>query len=269
MRRIALVVKQGVRIPREVKRALRDCLSSRGVEILEQAPFEDIEAIVVLGGDGTLLRTAALAYRLNVPLLGINLGRLGFLTEISLDEVYTALDLLAEGSLSIEERMMLLVTADGQEGPPVLNEVAIVKGPLGRIIRLFTRADGSFITTYIGDGLIISTPTGSTAYSLSAGGPIVHPALESIVLTPICPFMLSSRPLILPGDTEIEIRLAAEAEEVVAILDGQYSFPLPPEGVIKIKKAKRPLRLFTSPTRCYFDILRRKLKWGDPTHPED
>ena len=269
MRRIAFVVKKGEKVPREVDRALNECLKARGIEILRDEPFKDVEAIVVLGGDGTLLRTAALAYRLDVPLLGINLGRLGFLTEISLDEVYTALDLLAQRRLDIEERMLLTVTANGHPSPPVLNEVAIVKGPLGRIIRLFTAADGSFITTYTGDGLIVSTPTGSTAYSLSAGGPIVHPALEAIVLTPICPFMLSSRPLILPAGAEIEVCLAAEAEDVVVILDGQSSFHLPPEGRLRIKKAERPLRLFTSPTKCYFDILRRKLKRGDPARPED
>jgi len=261
MKRIIIYQKEGLEIPEALKKALRKSLFEKGVEIVGPENPEGAEAIVVLGGDGTFLRATPLAYRLDLPLLGINLGRLGFLTEVSLEEAELALSALVAGKLQIEKRLLLEVEHQ-REVFYVLNEVAVLKGPLGRMIHLSVFAQREYLTTYYGDGLIVATPTGSTAYNLSAGGPIIHPQTSAVVLTPVCPFMLSARPLVLPSEMEIEIELASPSPEVHILLDGNLNLILEPHERFKIKKAKRFLKLLTSPTRSYFEILRTKLGWG-------
>ncbi len=247
--------------------SLAQCLEKRGVRVTEGEVNSESQAVVVLGGDGTLLHVASQAYKKRIPLLGINLGGLGFLTEIHLDEMEGALESLISGKVEIDRRMMLHIrveTSDrGAEEYYALNEIVITKGPLAKIIRIPTWIDNAFLTTYRGDGLIISTPTGSTAYNLSAGGPIVHPCLEALVLTPICPFALSARPLILPGNAKVEIPFPWTMEEDVSmVVDGQIGHEIRSGNKIILKKAPDCLRLIKSPLRDYFIILREKLGWA-------
>lgn len=227
---------------------------------------ELIDLLVVLGGDGTLLSAARLVGTKEVPILGVNLGSLGFLTEITLDELYQVMDRVVKGDFECEERMMLCarVYRWGEEvaAYTVLNDAVINKGTLARIIDLETKVDGEYITTYRADGLIISTPTGSTAYSLSAGGPIVYPSLHSIIIAPICPFTLTNRPIVLPEHMRIEVTLRTPESDVLLTLDGQVGFPLRVGDIVAIEKASGHLLLVKSPTRSYFEVLRRKLKWG-------
>lgn len=227
---------------------------------------ELIDLLVVLGGDGTLLSAARLLGRSEVPLLGVNLGSLGFLTEITVDELYNVMERVIEGDFEIEKRMMLCtkVYRWGEEvaSYTVLNDAVINKGTLARIIDLETMVDGEYITTYRSDGLIIATPTGSTAYSLSAGGPIVHPLLDSIIISPICPFTLTNRPIVLPHGSSISITLKTRDSDVMLTLDGQVGFPLRVEDTVMVNKADKDLQLVKSPTRGYFEVLRKKLKWG-------
>jgi NAD+ kinase len=225
-----------------------------------------LDLVVVLGGDGTLLKAARLYGHRDAPILGINLGGLGFLTEIAMDEAQTLFDFILQGNYQTEERMMLkaCILREGAAMPSLtfLNDVVINKGALARIIDLETSIGGQFLTSYRGDGLIVSTPTGSTAYNLSAGGPILHPALNSILLTPICPFTLTNRPIILRDDAVIDIRLGSKTSEVWLTFDGQVGYPLQPGDVVRVEKAEKPLRLIKTPFKNYFEILRTKLKWG-------
>lgn len=225
-----------------------------------------LDFVVVLGGDGTLLKAARLYGHRDAPILGINLGGLGFLTEISLDEVQILFERLLKGDYQTEERMMLnaRILREGESMPALsfLNDVVINKGALARIIDLETHIGGQFLTSYRGDGLIVATPTGSTAYNLSAGGPILHPALNTIMLTPICPFTLTNRPIILKDDSVIDIRLGSKVSEVWLTFDGQVGYPLQPGDVVRVQKAEKPLRLIKTPFKNYFEILRTKLKWG-------
>jgi len=245
---------------------LESMLRGRGIEVTRNSVSPECEAVVVLGGDGTLLHIAGTAYQLGIPLLGINLGGLGFLTEIHLDEMEKALDSLLSGKFSLDERMMLAVSVTNEKASSTatyyaLNEAVVTKSPLSRIVNLHTWAGNSFLTTYRGDGLIVSTPTGSTAYNLSAGGPILHPSLEAIVLTPICPFALSARPLLLNSHMEITIQIPVIDEEISLVLDGQVNMRLHSGDRILIKRAEGYLKLIRSPFRDYFTILREKLGW--------
>jgi NAD+ kinase len=226
-----------------------------------------VDLIVVLGGDGTLLSVARLVERKDVPILGVNLGSLGFLTELAVAELLPALDDVLAGHYSLSERVMLdcQVHRQGERiaQAVVLNDVVINKGALARIIEMETYVDGVYVTTYRADGLIISTPTGSTAYSLAAGGPILHPSLEALIVNPICPFTLSNRPLVIPDTVKIEVVLVKENEDVLVTLDGQVGVALRYRDVIEIRKADTRLKLIECPWRNYFEILRTKLKWGD------
>ncbi|WP_022852874.1 NAD(+)/NADH kinase [Thermodesulfatator atlanticus] len=263
MAQILLFVKKGATIPSPIKAALERQFLKKGIEIIEKfSQSKRVLAIIVLGGDGTFLRAAPLAYRLDVPLLGINLGRLGFLTEVTLEEAEQAFRSLREGTFELEERFLLEVYFR-ENGYIALNEAAIIKGPLGRMIHIEVTYNEKLISVYHGDGLIISTPTGSTAYNLSAGGPIVHPLCESVILTPICPFMLSARPIVIPAAAELCAKLLYKAEEVHLLIDGHLNFTLNPGEEIKIKKAPRALKIVRSPTRDYFEILRVKLGWAE------
>ena len=225
------------------------------------------DMLVVLGGDGTLLSMARLTKHREVPILGVNLGHLGFLAEVSVDEMYPALDHILAGDYVIDHRMMLNVKVLRQEECiaeySVLNDVVINKGALARIISLEVTVDGISMTTLQADGLILSTPTGSTAYSLAAGGPIVHPSLPSILLTPICPHTLTNRPIILPVDSTMEVKLRSAHRDVFLTLDGQVGMSFLENDVVKIERSEYTVSLVKSPFKDYFEVLRTKLKWGE------
>ena len=232
-------------------------------EIREQA-----ELVVVLGGDGTLISVARLFSGKTVPIVGINLGSLGFLTEITLEELYPRLEKCLEGAPRVSERMMLEVAVfrDGKEVErcQVLNDMVINKGALARIVDLETRVNRHFLTTYKADGLIVSTPTGSTGYSMSAGGPIIHPLMSCIVITPICPHTLTNRPIVVPDDSVISITVTSAFDEKVYLtLDGQVGFELQEGDSVEVRRALKTTALVMSRSRDYFEILRTKLKWGE------
>ena len=227
----------------------------------------DVEMIIVLGGDGTLLSVARQVWNKNIPILGVNLGGLGFLTEITLDELYRVLERVVQDDFAINEREVLNagVIRRGKRIAEfiVLNDAVINKGALARIIDLETTINGEYLSTFRSDGLIISTPTGSTAYNLSAGGPIVYPSLHTIIITPICPHTLTIRPIIIPDDVKIRALLKSRDEEVTLTLDGQQGFTLEFEDVVEVGKAEGRILLIKSPYRHYFELLREKLKWGE------
>jgi NAD+ kinase len=222
--------------------------------------------IIVLGGDGTLLSVARLVGDHEVPILGVNLGGLGFLTEITLEELYRVLERVVQGDFVTDERVVLnaAVIRRGERMVEftVLNDAVINKGALARIVDLETTINGEYLTTFKSDGLIISTPTGSTAYNLSAGGPIVYPSLHCIIITPICPHTLTNRPIMIPDDVEIRAMLKTKQQEVILTLDGQQGFTLEFEDVVEVRKAEGRILLIKSPYRHYFEVLREKLKWG-------
>ncbi len=226
-----------------------------------------VEMIIVLGGDGTLLSVARLVGDHDVPILGVNLGGLGFLTEITLEELYRVLAKVVQGDFVTDERVVLnaSVIRRGERMADfiVLNDAVINKGALARIIDLETTINGEYLTTFKSDGLILSTPTGSTAYNLSAGGPIVYPSLHCIIITPICPHTLTNRPIMIPDDVEIRATLKTKQQEVILTLDGQQGFTLEFEDVVEVKKAEGHIFLIKSPYRHYFEVLREKLKWGE------
>ncbi len=236
--------------------------------VLEAEIRDQAELVVVLGGDGTLISVARLFSSRDVPILGVNLGSLGFLTEITVEELYTRLEKCLEGNPRVSERMMLEVTLhrEGQqiEKCNVLNDMVINKGALARIVDLETKVNRHFLTTYKADGLIVSTPTGSTGYSLSAGGPIIHPLMSCIVITPICPHTLTNRPIVVTDESIISITVASSFDEKVYLtLDGQVGFELREGDSVEIRKALTTTALVMSRSREYFEILRTKLKWGE------
>jgi len=266
IKRVCLVVKHMDKRAAEAARLITAHLKERGVQVNHGPAALEDEAIVVLGGDGTLLHVAAQAFRADLPILGINAGGLGFLTEVHLDEMEEALDGLIENTFTLDRRMVLGVRVRDaaskiKQEYLALNEAVITKGALSRIIQINSWVDNRFLTAYRGDGLIVSTATGSTGYNLSAGGPIMHPSLETIVLTPICPFALSSRPLILHGDSMIRIQVEETAEEVCLDVDGQAGLHLEKADEIEIQRMPGYLKLIKSPHRDYFTILREKLGW--------
>ncbi|MBI2881880.1 MAG: NAD(+)/NADH kinase [Candidatus Tectomicrobia bacterium] len=226
-----------------------------------------VDLLVVLGGDGTMLSMARMTVGLEVPILGVNLGSLGFLTEITLDHLYPTLERIFKGDYAIQERPLLKawIRRGGGEAvseAEVLNDVVISKGALARIIELESYVDGHFVTSYRADGLIISSPTGSTGHSLSAGGPIVVPTLPALILNPICPFTLSNRPLVLPDDVKVEVVLATPDQDVHVTLDGQRGLTLQHRDVVEVQKSPRRIRLVKLPENDYFSLLRNKLGWG-------
>jgi NAD+ kinase len=233
----------------------------------EQEIPNDVEMIIVLGGDGTLLSVARRVWNKNIPILGVNLGGLGFLTEITLNELFPVLERIVQDDFVTHEREILKtgVIRSGKRIAEfiVLNDAVINKGALARIIDLETTIDGEYLSTFRSDGLIISTPTGSTAYNLSAGGPIVYPSLHTIIITPICPHTLTIRPIIIPDDVKIRALLKSRDEEVTLTLDGQQGFTLKFEDVVEVEKAEGRIVLIKSPYRQYFELLREKLKWGE------
>ncbi len=239
-------------------------------------PLEEIaersDLVVALGGDGTLLRAARVVGNRLTPVLGVNVGSLGFLTEVTVGEIDEALDGILKGKFRYEDRMNLdaSVLRNGKEIATftALNDVVINKGALARVIEMKMTVDGHYVAVYTADGLIVSTPTGSTAYSLSAGGPIVNPVMDAIIATPICPHTLAVRPMILAAEQKLGVELWAghgvdgEAE-VKLTIDGQVGFDLLSGDAIVFRKAEQRTRLILSGERSFYEVLREKLKWGD------
>jgi NAD+ kinase len=233
-----------------------------------------VDLIVLLGGDGTLLATAdriAMAGA-SIPILGVNFGSLGFLTEITLPELYDALGTATSGDAPIEERLMLnaeiVEVEDGRvvEHVRVLNDVVVTRGALSRMTDLSVSVNDQFVARFKADGLIVATATGSTAYNLSAGGPIVHPGVDALVVTPIAPHTLTNRPVVVPASITLVIEPhvgTGQSQDVFVTFDGQIGHPLPPKRIVRITKADHPLRLVKPTTRSYFDVLRQKLKWAE------
>ena len=230
-----------------------------------------VDWAVVLGGDGTLLGAARRIGRYGVPILGVNLGGLGFLTDVHFERFYDVVEMMIEGHLELESRIMLETRVYRKEKEvcsfQILNDVVINKSTLARIIDLEVTINDEFLTTFRADGLIIATPTGSTAYNLSAGGPILYPTMETFILTPICPFTLTNRPIIIPHEAVIQIRMGKESEEEVLLtFDGQLGFNLFYGDRIIIQKSEEKIKLFRPPNHSYFKILRTKLMWGGATY---
>jgi NAD+ kinase len=233
-----------------------------------------VDWVVVLGGDGTLLGAARRVGRFGSPILGVNLGGLGFLTGIPFERLYPVIEMMINDRLEVESRVMLETKVLRKDKVvcrfEVLNDVVINKGTLARIIDLDVAINKEFLTTFRADGLIISTPTGSTAYNLSAGGPILYPTMETFILTPICPFTLTNRPIIIPDTSVIQIKMKNKSEEAVALtFDGQVGYDIYYDDKVVIRKSGKNIRLFRPPDHSYFKILRTKLMWGGTTYNKD
>jgi len=265
---VSIITKPDSKESEQFALQVEQWLEQKGISVLSNRIEQKIDLLIVLGGDGTLLHIAELAAKFSIPVLGINLGSLGFLTELSKSDTFKTLEQIIHSEVKIENRMMIkarVVSDNSDTGYRfALNEVVITKNALDRILNLSTRVDGLLLTEYRADGLIFSTPTGSTAYNLSAGGPLVYPGLKTILVTPICPFMLSSRPMILPIDKTIStnFRARSNGETAQVIVDGQRLWKMHNEDKLEIYPAGQPLKLIVSDNHDYFSILRKKLHWG-------
>ena len=290
--RVGIVIKRQPAMARRILRPLIQWLGKRHVAwILDQQtasmarlPGKDAEgcdretlaattdAIIVIGGDGTLLSVAREIGPSSTPILGVNLGSLGFLTEIPLRDLYTSLEGIIEGRYLIRPRMRLRaeILRDGVHviaSHDLLNDVVVNKSALSRILDINVEVDGRFMTIFKADGLIVCTPTGSTAYSLSAGGPIVDPSLDAMILCPICPHTLTNRPVVTHGTSKVVVGLEGNHDEVYATIDGQVGTPVLNGDRIQIGKSPHPLNLIQFPQSDYFEVLRQKLKWGGRVQP--
>lgn len=247
----------------------RETASVMGVEngILRSRLPEMCDIIVAIGGDGTLLSAARVVGTSGVPILAVNLGSLGFITDITLEEIHAVMDSVIEGEFEYDERMMLVChihrLGERVANYTVLNDVVINKGALAKIIDIRAYVDDLYLTTFKSDGLIISTPTGSTAYSMSAGGPIVYPRMKCILVTPICSHTLTNRPLVIPDTMVVKAELTSRETDVLLTLDGQVGFGIGGDDIIEVKKSESPLKLIKSPFKDFFEVLRTKLKWGE------
>jgi NAD+ kinase len=284
VKRIGVVAKTDRPEAKTVVPQLTGWLRQRGMEVVVDTetaalvpdPIRSIERseiphhvdlLIVLGGDGTLLSMARKVGGLGVPILGVNLGGLGFLTATTLEELYPGLEALFSGEILVEERLMLAasVRRHGERVNESLafNDVVIMKGAAHRIIDLEVWVDERYATSYRADGLIVSTPTGSTAYSLSAGGPIVYSTMDALVLTPICAHALTNRPIVLPADVRVEVTLMGESEDVAVTMDGQVGVPLKARDVVEVRRFPSRIKLIRFPQKHFFSVLRTKLKWGE------
>lgn len=282
IRRVGVVVKTtsleaielGRRLTTELERLgvepVTDSATSRVLDGPNGIPRTELAAavdlVVVLGGDGTLLSVVRGDLG-GTPILGINMGTLGFLTEHPQEKLFHMLHAALDGSVTVEERLRLEVSVLTPGRDPItrtaLNDAVVNKSALARMLELSVHVDDEFVSRYKADGLIVTTPTGSTAYNLSAGGPILSPTLDVIALTPICPHTLTNRPIALSADVVVEVRLESQSEEVYLTLDGQQGFPLTTRDLVRIQRCPEPVRLIVESSRSYFQILHRKLKWGE------
>jgi len=271
--------QQAVRAAQDVAAWLR----ARNVEVIFEKTLADelagetgmagnlipdqVDLVVVLGGDGTLISVSRLIDTRDVPILAVNLGSLGFLTEITLPELFPVLERVVKGEYETTSRMMLDAVVRRKERNirrfRVLNDIVINKGALARIIDMETWVDDAYLTTFKADGLIISSPTGSTAYNLAAGGPIIFPGMHCLVLSPICPHMLTNRPIIVADTAAIRVEVKFQDEDVVLTADGQVGMPLKGGDVVEVRKSTVSTQLIKSPTKDYFEVLRTKLHWGE------
>jgi len=260
-------------------RGVRACLEEKTAALAGQAPADSClvasgrdmaglaDAVVVLGGDGTLLAASRLLDK-EIPVVGVNFGSLGFLTEITLGELYPALESVLDGRSQYEDRRLLRAVLRRRGRPEVtadvLNDVVVTKAGPSRIIDLEVKVGGAFVSSFRADGIIVSSPTGSTAYNLAAGGPILSPTLPAVVITPICPHMLANRPLVVPDESRIEVRLrAARDVDVYVALDGQETFAFTEDDQVDVSASPRRLKLVKAAGRDYYEVLRTKLKWGE------
>jgi NAD+ kinase len=274
---VSIIVKPGDDEALATAQKLATWLSGKGIEHgrgpmvagsdeTDSAKFADGELIIVLGGDGTMISAARTAADADVLVMGINYGGLGYLTDFRIEEMHSGIEAVFAGEYDVDTRVMLRAElwrgeeklADGR----VLNDVVINKAAVARIIEINVSLNGLFVNSFRADGLIVSTPTGSTAYNLSAGGPIIFPSMNAVVLTPICPFTLTNRPIVVPDSAEIELTLDNENEGVVLSLDGQTGYAMHSGDRVRIRKSGTTLKLVQPPNRNYFDVLRNKLKWG-------
>ena len=276
IRSVGIVVKPNNAEALNTSRELSAWLTARGIsvkckpyignQIAEQQFDFDADLIVVLGGDGTMISTARLIGDAAILVLGVNYGSLGYLTEFRIEEMFPALEAILLGDFAVDRRVMLKIEhwRDGAmlSAGRVLNDVVINKAAIARVIEIQVKLDGLFVNSFRSDGLIIATPTGSTAYNLSAGGPIVYPSMNAVVITPICPFTLTNRPIVVPDTAEIELELENENEGVVLTLDGQIGYPMQAGDRIVIRKSSTTFNIVQPSNRNYFDVLRNKLKWG-------
>ncbi|MCD6527296.1 MAG: NAD(+)/NADH kinase [Desulfuromonas sp.] len=283
MKSIGLYAKRTNPDAVHVAQKLRHWLLERGIRVLVERKLaadmgglegvdgrdlpKQVDCIVVLGGDGTLISVARNIGNLKVPILGVNLGSLGFLTEITLDGLYDELERVLAGDFNVSDRIMLQagIQRQGEQVADyqVLNDVVINKGALARIVDMEVWVDDDYLTTFKADGLIVSSPTGSTAYNLAAGGPIIYPGLHCLVITPICPHMLSNRPIIVSDESVIRIIMRFDEERVFFTADGQVGMALQARDVVEIRKAEMCTHLIKSATKEYFEVLRTKLHWGE------
>ncbi len=280
MKKIGLVVKSDAKANKKAAE-LEDWLRSKKIEVVRKKtvetgqkndwadippPTSDVDCVFVLGGDGTFLSAVRWIGDQDIPILGIKFGEVGFLAEIAEENLYPAAEKVLRGDFILRSRMRLSVKVvrgnkfRAQE--TVLNDVVINRGALARLAHIETHIDDHYLTTYSADGLIVATPTGSTAYSLAAGGPVIHPAVPGIILTPTCPFTLTNRPLIVPESANISIRLAKGSSDIILTFDGQKGLEINDKDEIQIQKGPHPIHLITLPERQYFDILKNKLKWS-------
>ena len=275
IKRVGIVVKQYHGEALRTAHELTEWLKKRGIDPTggpysekhdDQTFDPSVDLVVVLGGDGTMISTARLVEDHDPMVLGINYGSLGYLTEFRIEEMFPALEMVLTGEYEVDHRVMLKADhiRDGEviASGRVLNDVVINKAALARIIEIDVTLDGLFVNSFRSDGLIVATPTGSTAYNLSAGGPIIYPLMNAIVVTPICPFTLTNRPIVVPDSAEIELRLLNENEGVVLTLDGQTGYTMKADDRVLICKSATTFNLVRPANRNYFDVLRNKLKWG-------
>jgi NAD+ kinase len=280
VRRIALYIKRDDRAIQKAEE-FADWLNAHNVETIRRfsavsigrghgtraaKPPRDLFCVFVLGGDGTFLSAARWIGDREIPLLGVKFGDLGFLAEITEKNLCEAAERVLRGKYRISRRMRLDIQVQRRGRPllreTVLNDIVINRGALARLANVITHIDGHYLTTFRADGLIIATPTGSTAYSLAAGGPVIHPKVPGLIITPICPFTLTNRPLIVPDEVEITLRLDKGSADIVLTLDGQKGVNLTDEDEITVRKSDHPLHLMLLPDRHYFDVLKAKLRWG-------
>jgi NAD+ kinase len=288
IQRVGIVAKQGLVAASEHVSRLGSWLRDRRVEVVydsataalagareartttREAMPQEVDLVIVLGGDGTLLAMAARIAQSgrDLPILGINFGSLGFLTELRIDELMPSLEQVLGGAAVFEERAMLEAEAHRTGAPAdsriVLNDVVFTKGALSRMIELSVTVSGEFVTRVKADGLIVGSATGSTAYNLAAGGPIVHPKVDALILTPIAPHTLTNRPIVIAGDEAVDVQAHSDATaDVFVTYDGQSGYPLQQGDWVRVRRSARTLRLVKAPARSYFEVLREKLKWGE------